>query len=205
MTREILGESEVKIRDESRVEGDGRASSPSGRWERDGKISSRWSSRHSFGYPWLAGYRYHAASLLVLSRLSAESRSVRFAALIGARLFDARLQPSPTVRRRRRRGSLFMEMEQIRNKTRGYSFTRRWKKRLLTFPRLTFLLSLGPFSRHAWKTERAERRTNEPIVFILFHTFVEGFIREKSKIRINSIYKLVKQGEWARDWFRDSI
>ena len=49
-----------KIRDDSRVEGDTRASSP-----RREDFVSVWSSRHSFGYPWLAGYRYHAASLLV--------------------------------------------------------------------------------------------------------------------------------------------
>ncbi|KAK1132882.1 hypothetical protein K0M31_014250 [Melipona bicolor] len=45
------------------------------------KISSRRCSRRSFGYPWLAGYRYHAASPLVPARLSAEGRSVRVLSL----------------------------------------------------------------------------------------------------------------------------
>lgn len=55
----------------------------------------------------------------------------RFVAFIGP---EARLQPAsdrgvPPASR-----WLFMEMEQIRNKTRGYSFTNPVKKRLLMFP-----------------------------------------------------------------------
>lgn len=48
-----------------RFEGDTRALRSRDRWKKDGKISFSWSLRHSFGYPWLPGYRYHAASLLV--------------------------------------------------------------------------------------------------------------------------------------------
>lgn len=80
------------------------------------------------GYPWLAGYRYRAASLLI------PALRARFVAFIGP---EARLQPAsdrgvPPASR-----GLFMEMEQIRNKTR-YSFTNRVKNTLLTSPRLYY-------------------------------------------------------------------
>lgn len=106
---------------------DARAAMWGGPWKGDGKISFSWSLRHhSRGYPWLPGYRYRAASLLIPAL---RERERVLSLLLGPR---QGCNPPPTVPPASR--WLFMEMEQIRNKTRGYSFTNPVKKRLLMFP-----------------------------------------------------------------------